>query len=509
MKAYSRLSNVLNNMIKDTIIDKDNDELFALVKRIYESYHYVNVNGEKVFKHILVDDNIVSREDIFMNIPRDYKSFEFDIINRYPDISSADRKDMYIDIKKVFEIIKRKPLYGFSVNMSYLVNEDSISINDDDMMIDVTIKKDIEDIVVEISETKYEDIVSRYNSHWNGFLGEVLDWLVAHRYSVDKKDAWLMILAKSNFGKSLLFKWLEKFNEATFLKIDEFANTGITDKPMSAFTDKTALVFDETEYFPRKMFDVSDYIYIRPMHQHSKKRKVNARVLLSFDGGVLNSDSIDDQIKNRIKVLDLRKIDTKPLDEVMSGYTKAEVENAMVKYLYKEIKKRVLEYDTKRKHKATGAEDYAEDVLKITFKADREETSVLNNKSNFFVGVAKALLEVIENPNLMLSSRVYDEIWNTKVLSLANGDKYILLKPSTLLKDLIADANGELTRELKYKSFNQIVGEIFKDNYNVKKRYYAYTNRLTENREFEKKRVGGLILDKEVLEAYINENEAS
>jgi len=432
---------------KEFPYDKGNIEIerqLEMIYKIYNSFYYVNHEGEKHLKYISSVNSL--------RIDRDFKHFSYAVKRLFSDLMLEDTYET-IKLKELFEEIKLKPLMMYSEIESYFLSHSYINVVDNKVTLYKA--KKISDVVntSTISKEDKEEIIKRYKDHWRGYLPKILSWLTAYRYAVDKKSARLVILAESNFGKSKLFEWLEEFGEATFLNMEDFKKGGINDKSPDLYENKTALVLDEALSFPRKLYDISDYMYIRPMREKARKVPINAIVLLSRDGGSFNASHVDKQTANRITLIDFRGLDTKDLLEVMTGYTKAVVKNVLVEYLYEEIKRRIESYEALSSNLERA--EKAEEIISKVFKTKDSINKDMKNTKDFFDAVKEALEDIIENPRETLSSQAYNEVWRDSVVETENG--IIIKRPATTIKKLVVDYDETLTNEMKYKDINQIL----------------------------------------------------
>ena len=427
------------------------NEQIELIYKIYSSFHYVNHEGEKVYKLILGNS--------IHTIKKDYNHFLYAVKTVFPNAFIGDEFET-IKLKELFNEIEIKELKMYKEVTSFFIDKSYLSVTDNDVTLYKA--KRISDVVdnSNVSKEEKKDIIDRFNKHWRGHIGDVLDWLTAYRYAPDKKSARLVILAESNFGKSKLFEWLGEFGEATFLNMEDFKKGGINDKAPEEYYNKTALVLDEAMSFPRKLYDISNYMYIRPMREKARRVDINAIVLLSRDGGDFNSTHIDKQTANRITVIDFRKERTKDLRDVMTGYSKALVKSVLIEYLYNELKRRIEEYELIDSNIQRG--EKAEEAIEKAFKNNNSNKVDLDNTKDFFEAFNDAVYQIIENPKESLSYDVYNNIWLDSTITTPKGT--IIKRPATTIKKLVIDYDESLAFELKYKNINQLLSSLRSEN---------------------------------------------
>jgi len=422
------------------------DKQLTLIKAIYERCYSIKIDNEKL---IILD----LRNGVKQNIERNYKNFGFVIKAVFKDTIYIDTNEAYetINLPKLFEFIKNKDTYSYRESLSIFHNQNRLITYEDKKEIVLEKKLTYGFGIDTISKEAYSEIVSGINDHWQGFIPQILDYMIAGVYATDKKNLWVLILAKSNFGKSKLFKWCEPYGGTIFTDMEDLTRkNNISNLSPSDYEGKLFLTIDEVLYFDRGLYKIEGYLPVRPMHGTIQHVPINARFLLSADGGTFNDEFIETQTKNRVSIIDFRKYDTMELGElgITKKYGKATIALVMTHYLYTEQKKRLDEYEP-----LNGIEraNKADKIVETTFNNNK------STKKDFFEVVEEYIYEIFNNPKDTLDSKAYD-IFRDSVVGISTG--WVLKRPNSTLKELLLSYDSNLKNELKYKKVPQIVDSI-------------------------------------------------
>ncbi len=422
------------------------DQQFSLILDIFDNCHNIKIDGQK---EILLDMG----NGRVQHIERNYKNFGTIIKMAYRKVASSDGFEC-INLPKLFEVIKSKPTLSYRVSRSIFHKENKMKIDSEKNELITELRIDYDFNIADIDKQVYSEVVKGILAHWKGLIPLILDHIVAGKFVSDKKNIWLLIMADSNFGKSKLLKWLEPFGGSAFIKFDDLTGSGISDKSPDEFEGKMCLVIDEVTSFHRKLFEIEDYLMVRPMRNHSIKVPINSRILLSADGGTFNNEYMDKQIINRVAVMDLRGDDTTELGNlsVSKKHGKYKIQLIMTHYLYSEIKKRLESYESMTH---IDRADKADKTISDIFDKYKQQ------KSDFFEIVEQSLYEILENPSDALDDRTYDILKSALVLAETNKlNGWIVKRPKDVIEKILINYDKSLEYELKYKTIKQLETKI-------------------------------------------------
>ena len=423
------------------------DQQFQIIVAIFQNCYSVKIDGKK---ELLLD--IGSGQVQY--IERNYKNFATIIKTAFRKISDSDGFEG-INLPKLFEIIKSKPTYNsFTIATSIFFTENRFVIDEENNALIQENKINYDFDIKDISKTEYKEIVAGINKHWRGYIPTILDHMIAGKYVSDKKNLWLLILAKSNFGKSKIFKWIEPFGGSSFVNFDDLSTKGINNKSPRDFLNKMCLVIDEVLSFSRSMFKIEDTLEVRPMRNHSVRVPINSRYLLSADGGTFNNEYQELQTTNRVAVIDLRNDSSLDLGDlqVTKKHGRQKIKLVMTHYLYTEMKKRLIEYE-KMNH--IDRANKADNIIESIFNKFRMD------KLDFFQIIERSVYEILENPKEALDNFSYSKL-NDALVKVKNSkyDGWIIKRPHDTFYMMLLNYNSELKYELEFKKLNQIESNI-------------------------------------------------
>jgi len=423
-------------------------EQLDLIVAIFNRCYSVKIDGKK---ELLLD---IGKGEV-QYIERNYRNFSVIIATAFRGKVRDKKGFESINLPLLFEIIKSKPTFSsFTISTSIFFKENRFVIDHEENSLTQEIKIKYDFNISDIPLHEYQDIVDGISSHWQGFLPTLLDHMIAGKYVSDKKNIWLLIMAKSNFGKSKIFKWIEPFGGSSFVNFDDLSAKGINNKSPKEFLNKMCLVVDEVLSFSRSMFKIEDTLEVRPMRNHSVTVPINSRYLLSADGGTFNNEYQELQITNRVAVLDLRMGSSLDLGDlpITLKYGQYKIKLVMAHYLYTEMKKRLEEYE--RMHHLDRV-NHADNTIKSIFKKFKMD------KLDFFQIIERSTYEILDNPREALDHISFSKLSDALVeVRNSKYDGWIIKRPHDTFYMMLLSYNSELKYELEFKKLNQIESAI-------------------------------------------------
>jgi hypothetical protein len=424
--------------IKNPLDDK---QQMTLIMSIFNRCHNVKIDGQKEILLDLLDGQV-------QHIERNYKNFSTIIKITFRKVSSEGYE--CINLPKLFEVIKTKNSYSFRTSKSIFNEKNQLVINEarKELINELKIKHNFN--INDITKKEYDSIVHGIDEHWQGLIPLILDHIVAGKFVSDKKNLWLLVMADSNFGKSKLFKWIEPFGGSVFMDFKDLTSNDISNKSPDEIEGKMCLVIDEVTSFHRKLFEVEDYLMIRPMRNHAIKIPINSRILLSADGGTFNNEYMDKQIVNRVAVVDLRGKQTGELGDlsITHQHGRYKIALVMTHYLYTQIFNRLQEYRSLNH-------------IERANKADKTIQEIFNRykqkKNDFFQIVETSLYEILQESKEALDNYHYNILQDAIIF---REDGYIIKRPQEIIPKILINYDKSLEYELGYKNIKQIESKI-------------------------------------------------
>jgi hypothetical protein len=463
---YSDLKTLYFKVGKETIINTATiKEIKNIIDTIMDNIYIIKAGKKAVIRH----NNRVATLFLNSSSNKDFDDFKFTLTTVFKDlILDKEYNKPLIDLDKFKTVLKSSLDEVTIIDTNTLLHDKGVFLLPDEEILiknkQPKLKKS------ELKEDEKQEIIKEYKAHWDNKLDLILEKLVLSHFTDNKKGSDIAILANSNFGKSLLFKFLSQAGISHFHKIEDFVNNGraITNASIDSFLTPIA-VFDEVKKYPRGIFDVTDTISIRPMQKHIINIKSPIKVFLNADGGIFDNDSLDKQIQNRISVFDFRhKTTTLKELETYKKYKydfivtiREYVINTFLNLFneYKEIKEVEIENkleivdkkleSLKKEYKTF--EDKLDDVVKEFLETPTRINNLssilyLNKKANAIVitNPSKNLPEIVEQLDLELAKelsykrvRVFEKLPYVKT---ANGSLRVVVNGTEkVIKGLVID----------------------------------------------------------------------
>lgn len=387
-------------------------------------------------------------------IEKNIKNFVSILRVEYPNLLTIDDFEN-INITFLYEHLKSRKHYDFREYRSPFFTKSEFIIDEKHNALISHIQIEYKHDLNGITEMIYNEIVQSIDNHWKNQINSILDFMVASKYATDKKNLWLLILADSNFGKSKLFEWMRDWDGSAFINFDDIINSGINNKKPEDYYNKICLVVDEVMQFHRQLFKIEDRLEIRPMRAHTVYIPINARILLSADGGMFNEEYMDKQIINRVSVIDLRGSNSADLGEldITKKYGKNNIKRVMSHFLHTEINKKIAFYTSLEKN---GRADNAEQIIN-SFTAKRKM-----KKMDFFSMIDVTMQEIMIDFKSAIGSKMWEEVQEFIIQYFYyKKQKGIIIKsPNSVLDKILVKYNKNLEYELKFKKINQIADKI-------------------------------------------------
>lgn len=279
-KVYE-LQNLHSNKI-DKLITEMYDK--GVLQTIPLSNTVINNLSNLISKYIL--DNKITEEIDIAKVVNNYSSFN--------------------------EIIKKERLKYLSISKK-----------------DYTEEEDKEERKKEIQE----EVVEAYKKFFPNF-DEILDWIVACRFTYDRRSSFLHIRANAGFGKSFFKNIFDYVNLVTECRYEDFKSPSSLEA--GNFKDKLLLVIDEFTIFKKDFKNITNTMMLDAKFQLRQETEIFAKIFLSAEKSNSFEGGADSQIQDRVNVLD---ITNDKLEDIFknSGYSSSIFMENIGLYTYDKI----------------------------------------------------------------------------------------------------------------------------------------------------------------------------
>lgn len=174
-------------------------------------------------------------------------------------------------------------------------------------------------------------IVDDYLQHFGRFH-ELMEFICAARFAVDRKKAYLWIHAGSDWGKGFLMSVFGAANldisvDLSMTEIEKMFEGAPVGRGAHEFRRAMILNFNEVKGIKRELKEIESTLRLAPKHQMMSTVDVYAKLLWSADGigSLVSEEGVEDQLANRISVF--REVDCavgigeRPLYQEVGGRT--------------------------------------------------------------------------------------------------------------------------------------------------------------------------------------------
>jgi hypothetical protein len=152
----------------------------------------------------------------------------------------------------------------------------------------------------------YAAIVADYKEHFRRF-DEFLKFLVAARFSVDRKKAYLWILATSDWGKGFLIGVLKNLGccvETSMKEVEAMLEGKPVGRSAEDFKRAFVLLIDEFKTVKSELKQLQSEISLSPKNQLTCTVEVFAKVFTSAESvsSLVTENGVEDQFANRMSI---------------------------------------------------------------------------------------------------------------------------------------------------------------------------------------------------------------
>jgi len=323
--------------------------------------------------------------------------FETVEIKTYDEDKNRDKWNMKIsDIYDTITVRNSYELLSYESDL-FLPNQE---IEKDDLTKTVTVKTNklhIREIAEpNILKVDYVEIVKDYKAHFP-YFDELLNLIIDMRLAKDRKASFVHLRVKSNWGKSFLSGLLQNLQIGFEIDYHNLMNKGANDIAPIQVRNSFVLILDEFNNFSSEMKKLSHDFKFAPKFGMTEKVELYLKILMSAEKSPSFSGGVDDQIVNRVMVMDIddSKATTLTSRTVYKRHGNAKYMNALERYAYLKLIKRLSEYLSLEKFEAHRVADsrVSESLVKYKMK----DVSNLNDETKEVINEEiKAILSLTD-----------------------------------------------------------------------------------------------------------------
>jgi len=209
----------------------------------------------------------------------------------------ADKIYSYAKLNKLDNLKFEGVLFGDEkVELDYKTKTLFVSVKN------IIIKRDFK----ELGENAKKEIIEDYRKHFSQ-LHEFLDFLVACRFTNNRKRSFLYLNAPSDWGKSFLMGIFKKIGLGLEIDYSDI----LKDKPVGlnamSVLKSLVLFLDEFTTFKKELKKITHYMSVEEKYSPKVEVEVYAKVLMSAEKSPSFNDTVETQIVNRVLMLQIKK----------------------------------------------------------------------------------------------------------------------------------------------------------------------------------------------------------
>jgi len=296
--------------------------------------------------------------------------FENEEIKSYDEEKNRDKWNIKIsDIYDTLTVRNNYDLLCYESDL-FLPNQ---QIEKDNLTRTVTVKtnkihiKEIKE--PNIVKDDYVEIVKDYKKHFK-YFDELLNLIIDMRLAKDRKASFVHLRVKSNWGKSFLGGLFQNLQIGFEIDYHNLMNKGANDIAPIQVRNSFVMILDEFNNFSSEMKKLSHDFKFAPKFGMTEKVELYLKLLMSAEKSPSFSGGVDDQIVNRVMVMDIddREV-TKLTDrEIYKKHGNAKYMSALERYAYLKLTKRLSEYLSLEKFEAHKQADTRVNQALVKYK---------------------------------------------------------------------------------------------------------------------------------------------
>ena len=299
-------------------------------------------------------------------------------------------------------------------------------------------------------------VIADYKKHFPG-LDVFLEFLVASRFTADRKRSYIWFHCDSDWGKNLLIDMIKDMGGITTMSVKE-AEAAFEGRPVglssALFKRSIALVFDEFKTVKSELKQLQNTLTINPKNQLRTEVQIYTKVFMSKEAvpSLAGDNGIEDQFANRFSYI--RGTGSVAMRQVYKAKGIQPYASALQAYICDWLNKRIDHYialgEVAAANEAEKNIEKFRSVYAIDLTYDRFSTSMGDLADQFGAWILKLHRHVtmpateLDEPDIhdiINASRGCIPLIKTNVRESSNGMLY-LKKPKMLL-DTWLNANTD------------------------------------------------------------------
>jgi len=313
-----------------------------------------------------------------------------------------------------------------------------------------------------IDQVQMNLIVDDYREHFPQF-DDFLDWLIANRFTTNRRTSYTYLRVNAGFGKSFLASLFEDLGVGRKIQQNQLKHNSASDLSPADFRNAFILMIDEFTHFAQELKDLTHGMYLSAKYQLSEYVPLYAKVFMSAEKSTsfFGDAGVDEQLADRVSVLDLSHSGKLEKRKLYKANTKLYHE-ALKKYVNLFFKNRA-EYYVKIGELEANVQ--ANKMLDKHFNRYKIESNTIDKIREKCVAYLREYIEWQETA-IMNINGIVTKPRNTffekleRVVIVKNSDEVVTKDPVKMYELLISEAGDQFQKTAKFKQ--TALDEIFK-----------------------------------------------
>ena len=300
-------------------------------------------------------------------------------------------------------------------------------------------------------------LVDDYRQHFPQF-DDFLDWLIANRFTSNRRTSYSYLRVNAGFGKSFLASIFEELGAGRKILQSQLKHNSASDLSPVDFRNSFILMIDEFTHFAQELKDLTHGMYLSAKYQLSEYVPLYAKVFMSAEKSTsfFGDAGVDEQLADRVSIIDLSNCGKLENRKLYKANTKLYHE-ALKKYVNLFFNNRAKYYVELGELKANVQ---ANKMLDKHFNKYRIESNTIERIREKCVGYLKEFIEWCSTGDMqgMRARNTFFERLE-RVVFVKNDDEVVTKDIVKMYEILISEAGEQFAKTAKFKQ--TVLDDIF------------------------------------------------
>lgn len=322
-----------------------------------------------------------------------------------------------------------------------------------------------------IQQIEKNIIIEDYKKHFPQFE-EFLNWLIACRFTTNRRTSYTYIRFSAGFGKSLLAGIFSELGVGRKINQHQLKANSAGDLSPMDFRNAFILMIDEFTHFQQELKDMTHGMHLSAKYALSEYVPLYAKVFLSAEKSTsfFGDAGVDAQLADRVNVIDLSdagKIDKNKLYKKNTlAYT-----SVLTEYVYSYFKDKADYYVSIGELAANKVANDILDNYHNKYKMEADTVERIREKCVDYIRDYILWLEESDSFGNKPRNTFFEKL--DKLIYLKNENEIVVKELTKLYETLIDEAGEQFKKTAKFKQ--TMLDEIFE--INLTKKVYKISDK--------------------------------